>query len=132
MDITRIAILQVPVADQDRSLGFYRDVLGMEVTADDLVMPGMRWLQLRPRVPGANIVLADWDGVGTPGSLQGLILQVDDARAAAASLRDRDLAPDREDYGTPFGDFVVLADPDGNGISLWQPVPGMEITAITG
>ena len=132
MDITRLAIVQVPVADQDRSVAFYRDVLGMEVVSDDLVMPGMRWVQVRSRVAGANLVLADWDGVGAPGSLRGLILQVDDARAAAAHLRDHPVALGREDYDTPFGDFVEGADPDGNGLTLWRPAPGMDIAAIEG
>ena len=38
----------------------------------------------------------------------------------------------REDYDTPFGHFVEVEDPDGNGIALWEPAPGMEISAITG
>ena len=132
MDITRIAIVHVPVTDQERSLAFYRDVLGMQVATDQLVMPGMRWLQMRPRVPGANLVLADWEGIAAPGSVQGLIMQVDDARAAADHLRAQGITPAREDLGTPFGDFVEVADPDGNRLALWQPAPGMDIAAIEG
>ena len=130
MDVTRIAIVHIPVADQERSLAFYRDVLVMDIAIDNLVMPGMRWLQLHPRAPGANLVLADWDGIGAPGSVQGLILQVDDARAAAEHLRQQGITPAREDLGTPFGDFVELADPDGNRLALWQPAPGMDIASI--
>ena len=132
MDITRIAIVHVPVTDQERSLAFYRDVLGMQVATDQLVMPGMRWLQMRPRVPGANLVLADWEGIAAPGSVQGLIMQVDDARAAADHLLAQGITPAREDLGTPFGDFVEVADPDGNRLALWQPAPGMDIAAIEG
>lgn len=132
MDVIRIAIVHVPVTDQERALAFYRDALGMEVATDHQVMPGMRWLQLRPRTPGANLVLADWEGIAAPGSVQGLIMQVDDAHAAAEHLRQQGIAPAREDFGTPFGDFVEVADPDGNRLALWQPSPGMDITAIEG
>ena len=132
MDINRISIVSVPVTDQDRALAFYRDVLDLEVVTDQEVAPGMRWVQLRTRAAGANFSLTTFGGEAAAGTLRGVILHVDDARAATGDARAKGAAILREDYGTPFGDFVEVQDPDGNALTLWTPAPGMDITAITG
>lgn len=132
MDIQRIAIVSVPVTDQDRALAFYRDVLGLEVVTDAEVAPGMRWVQLRGAQPGANFSLTSWGDGSAAGTLRGVILQVPDAHAATGEVRAAGAKVVREDYDTPFGHFVEIEDPDGNGLSLWEPAPGMEISAITG
>lgn len=132
MDIQRIAIVTVPVSDLDRSIAFYRGVLGLEVAIDNEVAPGMRWVQLRTTAAGANFSLSTWGGEEAAGSLRGVIVQVPDAHAATDDVRAAGATVVREDYDTPFGHFVEVQDPDGNGISLWEPAPGMEISAITG
>lgn len=132
MDIQRIAIVSVPVTDQDRSLAFYRDVLGLEVVIDNEFAPGMRWVQLRGAHPGANFSLTSWGDGSAAGTMRGVIVQVPDAHAAADEVRATRATIVREDYDTPFGHFVEIEDPDGNGIALWEPAPGMEISAITG
>ncbi len=132
MDIQRIAIVSVPVSDQDTAITFYRDVLGLEVVIDSEFAPGMRWVQIRTAVAGANFSLTTWGPPEAVGSLRGVIVQVDDAHAAADELREMGTAIVREDYDTPFGHFVEVQDPDGNGIALWEAPPGMENSAITG
>ncbi len=42
-----IQTITIPVADQDRALAFYRDVLGFEVTADN-AFGDQRWLSVAP------------------------------------------------------------------------------------
>ena len=107
-------------------------MLGLEVVTDLQVMPTLRWVQLRTAAAGANLSLTTFGGDAAAGALRGVMLQVDDARAAAESVRARGGTVSRQDYGTPFGSFVEVTDPDGNVIVLWQPAPGMDITAITG
>jgi catechol 2,3-dioxygenase-like lactoylglutathione lyase family enzyme len=131
MDITRLAIVSVPVSDQDRSLIFYRDILGLEVVLDNEFGPGMRWVQLRTAEPGANFALTLSED-GSAGALRGVIMQVPDAHAAADELRAAGANVVREDYDTPFGHFIEVEDPDGNGLALMEPPPGMEMAAITG
>ena len=66
------------------------------------------------------------------GTLRGVIVQVPDAHAATDEVRAAGATVVREDYDTPFGHFVEIEDPDGNGIALWEPASGMDIAAITG
>ena len=47
--IDGIATIGIPVADQDRALAFYRDVLGFEVRVDEpLPQLGARWIMVGP------------------------------------------------------------------------------------
>ena len=56
-----------------------------------------------------------------PGSIQGLQLNVDDADAAHAFLRDRGVEVSAiETY--PWGRFCFFSDPDGNRWSVHEPV----------
>lgn len=47
--ISRITFASLPVTDLDRALAFWRDIVGLEVTADSEAVPGMRWIMLRPQ-----------------------------------------------------------------------------------
>ncbi|MEU6600284.1 VOC family protein [Streptomyces flaveolus] len=117
MNITHASFVTLPVADQDRALRFYRDVLGFEVTADR-DMPQGRWLQVAPA--GAQTVFTlSGPGMGgfEPGSARGIMLVTTDvdadcARLAAAGARVQ--GPD----DVPWGRMASFADPDGNGLML--------------
>jgi hypothetical protein len=50
-----------------------------------------------------------------PGSLQGLVLAVDDIEATKAELSGRGCWFDGDIDDTPYGRFLSLRDPDGNG-----------------
>jgi predicted enzyme related to lactoylglutathione lyase len=52
MALTRISFQAIPVDDQDRALGFYRDVLGLEVQTDAPYEEVWRWIFLR--IPGSD------------------------------------------------------------------------------
>ncbi|MEW2510575.1 VOC family protein [Streptomyces sp. NPDC046870] len=117
MSITHASFVTLPVADQDRALRFYRDVLGFEVTADRETPQG-RWLQVAPE--GAQTVFTlSGPGMGgfEPGSARGIMLVTTDvdadcARLAAAGAQVR--GPD----DVPWGRMASFTDPDGNGLLL--------------
>ena len=118
MDWT-LEVVQVPVSDLDRAVGFYRDQVGF--TLDHRTSNGqMDFAQLTPPGSGCSIVL----GLAQmpPGSLHGLQLVVSDARAARQELVDRGvdagdvMVIDPRDGGTLF----VFSDPDGNSWTVQE------------
>jgi predicted enzyme related to lactoylglutathione lyase len=119
MDWT-LEVVQVPVADLDRAIAFYRDQVGFHL---DFVteMGEARFAQLTPTGSGCSIQLADPPPM-PPGSLRGLQVVVSDVDAARRHLLDNGVAAgavsviDDRDGGTLF-DF---ADPDGNAWVVQQ------------
>ncbi|WP_143629632.1 VOC family protein [Streptomyces sp. 1-11] len=117
MTITHASFVTLPVSDQDRALRFYRDVLGMEVTADRQLPQG-RWLQVAPR--GAQTVFTlSGSGMGgfTPGSARGIMLVTTDVDADCARLAAAGTPVQGPDK-LPWGRMASFADPDGNGLML--------------
>ncbi|MFI8243860.1 VOC family protein [Streptomyces sp. NPDC085866] len=117
MTITHASFVTLPVADQDRALRFYRDVLGLEVTAD-LQMPPGRWLQVAPE--GAQTVLTlSGPGMGDfePGSARGIMLVTTDVDADCARLAEAGAEVQGPDE-YPWGRMASFRDPDGNGLML--------------
>ena len=124
MAVSRASILILPVSDQERALAFYRDVLGFSVFADNQVAPTMRWIHLRAADGGADLVLGDWLDT-PPGSVEGLFLEVRDIEAASAEFETKGLVFSQGIDDTPFGKFHPFKDPDGNGLVLHEPPPGL-------
>lgn len=109
-----IAIVSVPVRDVARAQRFYVETLGLVVLRDEAMGPDMRWVQLQPRDGGATVALVTWFDAMPPGSVQGLMLAVDDIDAEHARLEaaGATASPVEEQ---PWGRFTMLQDPDGNG-----------------
>jgi catechol 2,3-dioxygenase-like lactoylglutathione lyase family enzyme len=133
----RLEMVVVPVADVDRAKSFY-EALGWRLDAD--VGGGdYRVVQLTP--PGSNASILFGTGVTSdePGSIDGLLLVVDDIAAACDELRSRGVdvskvfhdaggglgggfhrgtdegratGPDPE--GRSYGSYASFRDPDGN------------------
>ncbi|WP_328554244.1 MULTISPECIES: VOC family protein [unclassified Streptomyces] len=117
MNITHASFVTLPVADQDRALRFYTDVLGFEVTAD-LDMPPGRWLQVAPE--GAQTVFTlSGPGMGsfTPGETRGIMLVTTDVDADCARLTAAGVTVEGPD-DLPWGRMASFRDPDGNGLML--------------
>ena len=116
-----IHIVSVPVSDQDAAMRWYTEVLGFTVTQDAEIGPGMRWVLLAAPGGGAAITLTTWFESMAPGSRKGTVLSVPDVDAAAAHLRGVGaLAPDAAIEDAPWGRFVQVDDPDGNGWVVQQ------------
>ncbi|MEU6373296.1 VOC family protein [Streptomyces sp. NPDC046909] len=117
MTLTHASFVTLPVADQDRALRFYADVLGMTVIADR-DMPQGRWLQVAPE--GAQTVFTlSGPGMGgfEPGSARGIMLVTTDVDADCARLAEAGLSVQGPDE-LPWGRMASFTDPDGNGLML--------------
>ncbi len=115
-----ITVLSVPVADQERALAFYTDVLGFSVVYDAPFEGGLRWIQLVPPGGGATIALVDWFDAMPPGSLQGTVLGSADVDADYAALSERGVEFSAPPADAFWGRHTEFADPDGNGWILMQ------------
>lgn len=117
MTITHASFVTLPVSDQDRALRFYRDVLGLAVTADRDTPQG-RWLQVAPE--GAQTVFTlSGPGMGgfTRGSARGIMLVTTDVDADCARLAAAGTPVQGPDE-LPWGRMASFTDPDGNGLML--------------
>ncbi len=119
----RVSVVSVPVADQDRALRFYVDVLGFAVVAD-APFDGLRWIQLAAPAGGASITLVTWFPQMPAGCVQGLVLTTEDVHGDVARLRGRGLAFTADPVEAFYGTFAEFTDPDGNGWTLLQEPAG--------
>jgi predicted enzyme related to lactoylglutathione lyase len=119
-----VAIVSVPVSDPDRAKDFYTDILGLTVQEDEPMGDSMRWLRLATPEGEATITLVTWFPSMPPGSLKGLLLRVDDLDAMAARLEGRGVPTANGIETAPWGRFVQIDDPDGNGLVLQEPIEG--------
>lgn len=120
----QIAIVSVPVRDQDAARRFYVEKLGFQVVADNPMGPDRRWVQLAPPGGGPSVTLVTWFPTMPPGSVKGLVYDVDDIASTCATLRERGVVVGEIDR-QPWGDLAQLDDVDGNGIVLQQSrIPG--------
>jgi catechol 2,3-dioxygenase-like lactoylglutathione lyase family enzyme len=135
------------VADLDRSVAFYRDLLGFELVATRTVTdayigrivgyPGVEIRQAFLRIPGSDhgLELLDYRGVereavdtrtANPGTAH-ICLTVSDLRDLHRRLSDAGVVFVSDPVEVPFGPnagalALYLADPDGIRVELVQPV----------
>ncbi|MGV9631656.1 VOC family protein [Streptomyces sp. NPDC003487] len=117
MNITHASFVTLPVADQDRALRFYTDVLGFRVVADVQMPPG-RWVQVAPAGAQTVFTLAG-PGMGgfEAGAARGIMLVTTDVDADCARLAEAGVAV-RGPEDQPWGRMASFTDPDGNGLML--------------
>ena len=126
----RIGHVHLTVSSLERSLAFYRDVLGFEVTATY----GRNAVFLSAGGYHHHIGLNTWAGRGAPRPAPGTtglyhfaILYPDRAALAAAVRRvlEHGVAIEgASDHGV--SEAVYLRDPDGNGVELYRDRPESE------
>jgi catechol 2,3-dioxygenase-like lactoylglutathione lyase family enzyme len=119
---TRIFSVSIPVADQDRALAFYTEVLGCELRTDVEVWPGARLVEVVPPGSSVGLVLLPPDSE-IPMAVR---LGTTDAAAAHARLREAG-ATLHNDEAIVIGDsppMFFFADPDGNGLVYLEEDPG--------
>jgi catechol 2,3-dioxygenase-like lactoylglutathione lyase family enzyme len=124
MSVPHISVISVPVVNPDKSKDFYVGMLGFEVEMDQS-SPAMHWVMLR--LPGSEtaITLTTWFETMGPGSLRGTVLSVPDIETTAAELRSKGLIDeDTEIESAPWGRWVTIEDPDGNGWVVQQDAEG--------
>ena len=114
----KIELVPLAVTDVDRSRDFYAS-LGWSVDFDSVVGPELRFVQVTPPGSACSICFGTGLGMLPDGSQQMIQVVVEDADAALAYLRERDVECDGVDEQA-WGRFVTFADPDGNRWALQQ------------
>jgi catechol 2,3-dioxygenase-like lactoylglutathione lyase family enzyme len=123
----KLELVAVPVSDVDRAKTFYSEQVGFHLDHDHTVNENLRFVQLTPPGSGCSIAIGEGIVDTPPGSLAGLQLVVEDARAARAELVARGVeATEVEDL--PWGSFTYFRDPDGN---RWS-VQGLDRREVAG
>ena len=120
----RIAVVSVPVEDQDRAKKFYVGTLGFTELADDSESrSGMRWVMLAPPGGGAAITLVTWFPTMPAGALKGLVYEVADVDSWLRELTRKGVEIPAGIQEQFWGRFITFDDPDGNGIILQTTAP---------
>ena len=116
-----VAVVSVPVTDQDRAASFYTTYLGFSIIEQQQMGPSMRWVQLGVEGEHTTLTLTTWFETMTAGSVEGLLLDVDDPDACRARLvADGVECSELEDQ--PWGRYFMCQDPDGNGLVVARTV----------
>jgi catechol 2,3-dioxygenase-like lactoylglutathione lyase family enzyme len=132
----KFEVVVIPVADVDRSKGFYTK-LGWRLDADFPFDGGFRIVQFTPPGSGCSVQFGTKMTSAAPGSAQGLYLIVSNIETAHKQLVARGIeVSDVFHAGTPgaqfqldsggrisgpapqhgtYGSFATFRDPDGNG-----------------
>jgi catechol 2,3-dioxygenase-like lactoylglutathione lyase family enzyme len=125
MMFDKIALISMPVKNQQVAKSFYTNVLGCKVVQEmPFGTPDTQWIRLA--LPGVEtqIVLATWFPQMRPGSVQGLVLTTRDIAKAHADLRKRglEISVIKEE---PYAREATFQDPDGNGWVLQESMAGV-------
>jgi catechol 2,3-dioxygenase-like lactoylglutathione lyase family enzyme len=129
----KIELADIPVTDVDRAIDFYSDKLGFNVDLDHAFSETARFVQLTPPGSACSISLGLGISGKPPGSVDGLVLVVDNVAAARAQLAERGVEvselqiydegvfrPAREGDGLDRTGFFFFNDPDGNRWAVQQ------------
>lgn len=116
----QVAVVSVPVSDQERAKRFYIDDLGFELVRDDESIPGIRWIQVQPKDGSVSLTLVDWFESMPAGSLRGLVFTIEDAFAEHARLASLGVSFDGPPQKRSWATEAVFRDPDGNEFVLQQ------------
>ena len=125
LNITQVGRVVVTVADTDRALDFYVGTLGFEKVVDAPMGPGQRWVEVAVADTPTTIAIAPPpQGREAGGSQTGIILDTTDLDADHAALKAAGADVDDEvtRFGGPVPPMFWLRDPDGNSLTVVQPL----------
>ena len=135
-----LEVVTLPVSDVDRAKSFYQS-LGWRTDADIVAGDNFRVVQLTPPHSACSIAFGKGVTTGEPGSVQRLLLVVDDIDEARAALIARGVdvsevfhlaggrVPGPDPQGRSYQTYASFSDPDGNGWLLQEiktRLPGRE------
>jgi catechol 2,3-dioxygenase-like lactoylglutathione lyase family enzyme len=136
----KLEVLVIPVSDVDRAKAFYQK-LGWRLDIDHTADAAFRALQFTPPGSEASVIFGRGVTSAKPGSIDNLVLAVDDIDAARADLIARGVAVSevfhyaggpfnsavanprvagRDPEGRSYFSFASFEDPDGNGWLLQE------------
>lgn len=121
MGLSGIRIISIPVSDQDLAKDFYCQVLGAEPVSDVQMNDHMRWVELALFDGFPHLTLVTWFEEFKPGSLKGLVIE--SSNLELHEIRFNQFAvPHGGIESAPWGRYISIQDPDGNGIILQNSV----------
>ena len=109
----------IPVRNQDVSLKFYTEALGLKVVTDQPFTDKQRWIELL--IPGAETGVALYTPEGHEkriGEFQSIAFWCDDVFATAKSLKTKGVTFAQEPKKEQWGSTATFKDPDGNQFAL--------------
>ena len=113
------------VDDVDAALAFYQDCLGFTVKqrmGPVFAQIERDGLEVWVSGPGTSARKPMPDGrEPIPGGWNRLVVQVDDIAASVANLRSAGVTFRNEPFSGPGGTQVVIDDPSGNPVEIFQP-----------
>ena len=117
--VTEIAFVGYPVTDLDRARAFYQDVLGLTPAMDEAIplREGVRWIEYETGA-GTLAISNAWPPSGESGP--SVALEVEDLDPAIETLRENGVTFKTETMVSPVCRMVVVADPDGNDLTIHQ------------
>ncbi len=121
--INSINLVCLTTADQDASIAFYVDKLGLEKRTDIPMGEDYRWVEVYPRSGTAGLALAPAPPGREAGGMQtGVTLTTDDVDATHAALKQAGVDVDAEvsRMGDPVPPMFWLRDPDANVLMVVQ------------
>ena len=122
-----MATVRYLVKDVERSLAFYTHVLGfkLEKQLGPIAMVSMDDLTLWLAGPQSSAARAMPDGRHPePGGWNRLVLEVADLPSRVAELKRVGMPFRNEVVVGPGGKQILLDDPDGNPVELFEPASG--------
>jgi predicted enzyme related to lactoylglutathione lyase len=120
-NVSKIANVIIPVDDQDGTLAFYTETLGLEKRNDIPFGDGNRWIEVAPA--GADTVIAicpPGPSASAGGKDTGITLQTDDIDGYHAQMKERGVDVDDEvsRMGDPVPPIFWLRDPEKNSLMV--------------
>ena len=148
----KLEVVVIPVSDVDRAKRFYQS-MGWRVDGDFAAGDGWRVVQLTPPGSACSFFIGKGLTKAEPGSVQGLLLMVDDIEAARAELirygvdvsgvfhfegglhftGTQRRAPGPDPQHRSYFTFASFNDPDGNGWVLQEikaRLPGRGLSSM--
>ena len=123
--IRALSLVILPVSDQERSIDFYVESLGLEKRTDTPFGNGLRWIEVYTPESTTGISLAPPpEGREVTPQSTGITLTTDDIDATHAELKARGVDVDAEvtRWGGPVPPMFWLRDPDGHQLIVVQPL----------
>lgn len=116
--IRNVKIVTIVVRNQQKSLEFFRDKIGLKVLVDDHRIVDNRWIELVAEGGRPAIALVEAGKGDKIGCFSNVMFGCDNVYSSYHDLRSRGVefltAPTEESWGT----FAVFTDPDGNSFVI--------------
>lgn len=117
--ISKVKLVNIPVADQDRALRFYCETLGFSKLADVPAGPGQRWIELGAPSGGAKVVLYAPPTCDLhPGRFMNVVFTSADVGATYEQLKRANVSFTEELKHSEWGSSCIFRDSESNSFAL--------------